>query len=189
MPAVVAQHFGAELGAVEDAVEVGLEDAVPLGGAHLLDGAVAEDAGVVDEDVEASGRVHDALHEGLDRLVAADVGVEDVDGDVVAAQACGHLLGVAAVDAVGVVEEVDDAGGAGGGEGLDDGRPHAARAAGDENHLVGEAVADHRNAPSRAGGFSLGRRVSALARILPGWQGVSTRVESGKGKSARAAQG
>ena len=59
---------------------------VPVVRRHLLDGAVAEDAGVVDQDVEPAGGRDDALHQRLDGVVVADVGVEDVDGAPVPAQ-------------------------------------------------------------------------------------------------------
>ena len=86
----------------EGALEVHLDHRVPLRLAHVGEHAVAQDAGVVDEDVEAAEGVDGGLHEALGAVPVADVvGV----GDGLAAHGLhlvDHLLGRAGVVALAV---------------------------------------------------------------------------------------
>src|SRR5262249_51348674 len=71
------------------------------------------------------------------------VGFENLYRDLELTKLLGRLLRIAAIGTVGVIEEIDDAGGARAGEGFENDRSHAARAAGDQHHLPWKAIADH----------------------------------------------
>jgi hypothetical protein len=58
---------------VEAGAEVGVDDLVPLLVGHLVHGAVAGDAGVVDQDVDRPEVLLDLGDAGCDRVVVADV--------------------------------------------------------------------------------------------------------------------
>ena len=57
----------------ERALEVHLDDRIPLRLAHVREHAVAEDASVVDEDVEATERIDGGLDEAFGSVPIADV--------------------------------------------------------------------------------------------------------------------
>ena len=73
---------------VEQAVEVGPHDRVPVDLVHLLEGHVARDAGVVDQDVD---RADLALHLGDRARARVDVGDVAGDGEDVVAVALHRL--------------------------------------------------------------------------------------------------
>src|SRR5690606_24184292 len=64
-PLALAHAFDHRTGDVEHRVEVGVDDIAPLPGRHLVEGAVAGDAGVVDKDVDGAERPLDFAHHGL----------------------------------------------------------------------------------------------------------------------------
>jgi hypothetical protein len=66
---------------VEAGAEVGVDDLVPLLGGHAVHGAVAGDAGVVDQHLDRSQVLLDLGDAGGDRVEVADV--ELVGGDAV----------------------------------------------------------------------------------------------------------
>src|SRR5262249_45701985 len=73
----------------------------------------------------------------------AYIRIEEMDGDIKSAQALRSLFGIAKVLAGGIIEVIDETSRPRGGEGFENGRSHAARAAGDKNDLVGETISDH----------------------------------------------
>jgi hypothetical protein len=127
---------------VERAAEVHPDDGLEVGGRHLLQGPIAEDARVVDEDVEASAPLHDRpqhrAHGGVVRHVAfhgqrrAGLGRQ--------------RRGIGPIAALRVGHEVDHAGRAFGREGPHQPRADAAGAAGDEHDLAGEVHGGRRRA-------------------------------------------
>src|SRR3546814_10767871 len=60
-------------GRCEGALQVHLDDRVPLGLAHVREHAVAQDPGVVDEDVETTEGVDRGADEALGTVPVADV--------------------------------------------------------------------------------------------------------------------
>jgi hypothetical protein len=66
--------------AVEDAAEVGGDDLLPLLDGHAADGAVAVDAGVVDEDVEPAELLDGRLDQGSALVRVSDAGVDRQSG-------------------------------------------------------------------------------------------------------------
>jgi hypothetical protein len=73
-PSAVTENLGPQLRAVENTVEIGLQHALPFAGRHLLDAAIAENAGVVDENVQSAAGVGNAFHQPGDGIILADVG-------------------------------------------------------------------------------------------------------------------
>src|SRR3546814_2479753 len=61
-PLAFAHAFDHRAGDVEHRVEVGVDDLLPLLRAHLVEGAVAGDAGVVDQDVDRAELLPDLAH-------------------------------------------------------------------------------------------------------------------------------
>ena len=131
---------------MEDAREVHVEHGLPVIGRELGDGAVAEDGGVVDQEVQpAAPRLH-RLHHRAD-----GVGVGDIRGEHVGAvgaqrvQLGGQRLGIRARrPEVGVVQHDHRAGGVEGARHL---RADALRRAGDESDLVSEVNGDGHAVP------------------------------------------
>src|SRR3712207_2191762 len=138
-PGAALQHVPERgLGQVEGARQVDVDDPAPVVVGHLQHGAVGGDAGVVDQDVEATVLLDD-LGDGAPAVVGVgDVALvhgEALVGEVVAellAEALGGLV-VAAVTGGGV--------GALGGHAAADGRADPPGPAGDEGHPAGELVA------------------------------------------------
>ena len=80
--ALLAEDLGGELGHREVTLEVDVDDDVPLVLGHVEDHPVAQDAGVVDQDVEPAERVERLLDHAL---AGVHVGHRVVVGDGVAA--------------------------------------------------------------------------------------------------------
>ena len=114
-----SRNLGSVLAAMEDAIEVGLNDRVPFIERHLLEGAVADDAGIVDEDVEPAARLLDPLHDRFDLRRVANISAHDADGRLT--RQCSQLgrqgIGILVIDAAGIVPVMQHAGGSGLGEG------------------------------------------------------------------------
>ena len=135
---------GGVLAQVEVTLEVDGEDDVPLLFRHVEDHLVAQDAGVVDDDVEPAEGVERLLHHAVAGLEVGDVVVV---GDGVAA----HLLDfvddlvgralLAAGAGRGAAEVVDDDARALGRERQALAAADAAAAAGDDRDLAFESVA------------------------------------------------
>ncbi|MFM1943743.1 MAG: hypothetical protein RI897_2725 [Verrucomicrobiota bacterium] len=123
---------GGGAGHIEDAGDVGIEDGLDIVVFEEGERVVADDPGVIDEDVELACAVDDFFDEG-----GALGGVSDVDffgGDV--------GIGVGGDDGLGglLIGEVGEGDvGAGVGEGFDDGAADAAATAGDDHGFSGEA--------------------------------------------------
>jgi hypothetical protein len=123
---------GDELGELEDAGEVDLQDVLP-GVEGSVDGGVAVDgAGVVDEDVDATEVVVDAAEEGLGACGVGEIGLEGGGGATGGGDG-GGCFGCGAAVAVN-----GDAG-SGFREGGGDGCAEAAGGSGDEGNFVVEA--------------------------------------------------
>jgi hypothetical protein len=134
--ALVAHQAPRGGGALVAAEDVDLVDEVPVGLAHLLERDVAEDAGVVDEDVDLAEGVDGGLDDGvavLDRVVVGDRGAAgglDLVDDLVGGRARLALAGEAAA------EIVDDDLGAARREEQRVGAPQSATGAGDDRDLA-----------------------------------------------------
>jgi hypothetical protein len=77
----VVGHVPAErLAAVPHAVDVGVDDLVPLGFGDVEGGRVYAGAGVVDQDVHAAQLGHDLRYHPVDVGPLAYVGLEPPDG-------------------------------------------------------------------------------------------------------------
>src|SRR3546814_873068 len=72
-PLAFAHAFDHRAGHVEHRVEVGVDDLLPLLRAHLVEGAVAGDAGVVDQDVDRAELLLDLAHHRLGVLGRGNV--------------------------------------------------------------------------------------------------------------------
>src|SRR5690606_39484421 len=72
-PLAVAHAVDHRAGDVEHRVEVGVDHVLPLFGGHLVEGAVAGDAGVVDQDVDRAQRLLDLTHHRFGVPGAGDV--------------------------------------------------------------------------------------------------------------------
>jgi len=75
---MVAEDFEGVFAAVEDAVEVDGGDGIPFIKTHFGDGAVLDDGGVVDQNIEAAAFALDFGHHGLDFLRLRDISGDDV---------------------------------------------------------------------------------------------------------------
>ena len=144
--ALVAHELPGRLGDVEGAAEVHVEHRVHLVGRHVLERRVAQDAGVVDDDVDLAEGVDGRLH---DRRAALGRGDAVVVGDGLAAgrlDLVDDLLGgrLGAAGAVGgAAEVVDDDERAPLGE-VEGVRPaEAAAGARDDRHLAVEPEISH----------------------------------------------
>src|SRR5690606_4065251 len=77
-PLALAHAFDHRAGDVVAGVEVGGDDVGPLLGSHLVEGGVAGDAGVVDQDLDGAECLFDPAHHGFGligrRHVALDQG-------------------------------------------------------------------------------------------------------------------
>ena len=120
---------------VEGAGEVDAQHFVPVVDAHLPDGTVDGDAGVVDEDVQAAVLVDDLLDDALAVVGVADVALVQGQGAAVGLDRLAQFVGALLV---GGVAGADD--GAGGGEAVADRGADPAGAAGDQRDASGELV-------------------------------------------------
>src|SRR5262249_42118042 len=68
-----------DLAHVETTAEIGVQHFVPTVAAHLLHGAVAGDAGIVDDDLDGTERGRHLLHARLAILEGRDIPFEDGD--------------------------------------------------------------------------------------------------------------
>jgi len=69
---LLAKMAGDGAAHVERAVEMHRDDVVPVGPAHLVEDAVAQDAGVVDQDIDAAEGVARGLDDGVGVLRLGD---------------------------------------------------------------------------------------------------------------------
>src|SRR5690606_11959257 len=92
-PLALAHALDHRTGDVEHRVEVGVDHLVPLLGGHAVEGGVAGDAGVVDQDLDRAQRRLDPAHQRGAPLGGADVARHQ--GDLVAVLAHPHLPGAA----------------------------------------------------------------------------------------------
>ena len=132
MPAAALDHVrDGGVGAVEDGVEVRGDDLAPLLDAEAADRAVAVDAGVVDEDVEAAERLHGLFDEHRALVGMSHAGLDEEDFLALVLhgldQGLGFVLALVVVDddLCAVVGELER-----------DGLAEASRASGDDRHLV-----------------------------------------------------
>ena len=110
-------------------------------GDHLLDGPVAEDAGVVDDDVQAAESADGLVDHPLDGGHVAHVGLDH--RHAVRGHLGRRLLGAGAIDALRVVEVVDDDVGAGLVQSQGRGAPQALPRAGDHRRFAGKIDGNH----------------------------------------------
>ena len=145
--ALLAEDDGGVLAEVEVALEVDVEDDVPLLLRHVEDHLVAKDAGVVDDDVEAAEGVERLLHHAVSGLEVGDVVVVrdgvaahllDLGDDLVG----GALLAAGAGG--GATEVVDDDASALGREAKRLAAANAASGAGDDGDFAFEPVTHDR---------------------------------------------
>ena len=120
---------------VERPRQVDAQDLVPVVDAHLPDGAVDGDAGVVDEDVEAAVLVDDFLDDALAVVGVADVALVQRQRAAVGLDRLAQFVGACLV---GGVAGADD--GARRGEAVADRGADAAGAAGDQRDASRELV-------------------------------------------------
>jgi len=118
-----------ELGELEDAGEVDLQDLLPAFEGGVYGGVAVDGAGVVDEDVDATEAGFDVVEEGLGAVGLGEVGLE---GGGFGADAGGGLV-------CGATVAVDGDFGSGLGEGGGDGSAEAAGGSGDESDFAVEA--------------------------------------------------
>lgn len=139
---VIPHDFEGVFAAVEDAGEIDVDDGVPFIEAHLGDGAVFDDGGVVDEVVETAVAGLDLSHHGLDLVGLGDIGGQDA-GAVCAEEIelAGEGLGVCG--GAGSAEVIEDDGGASAMEGACHLGADALRCAGDEGDFSFEVDGDH----------------------------------------------
>ena len=121
-----------ELGELEDAGEVDLQDVVPVFEGDVFGGGAEDGAGVVDEDVDAAERVVDLGEEVFGAGGGGEVGLEGVRRCHRRLDGGGGVVGGAAVAVAGD-------GGSGLRECGGDGGSEAAGGAGDEGDFVVEA--------------------------------------------------
>ena len=142
------------LGHAEGATQVHFHDLVPVFLAHLGEGDVAQDAGVVDQHVHAAKGILGDLHgllgafDGRDRLVAGD-GLAAHGDDFVDDLVGRGFAGAFAAEAAAQV--VDDHVGAARGEQQAVGTAQRAAAAGDHHRLAVITYFGHGNAPLELG--------------------------------------
>ena len=115
-------------------VKIDAHDAFEIFQGQFLDRAVADNPGVVDQDVEAAEFVADRFHHRLDLVRIGHVALDDER----IFQLRGDGVGVRFVLAGGVGDVIHDALRAALAERLDHLRAEAARAAGHEHHFAGE---------------------------------------------------
>ena len=123
---------GGELGELEDAGEVDLQDLLPVFEGDVFGGVAEDGAGVVDEDVDVAELRFDLGEEGLGAGGGGEVGLEGGGFSAGGDDCCGGLVGGAAV-------AVDGDGGSGLGEGSGDGCTESAGGSGDEGDFIVEA--------------------------------------------------
>src|SRR5258705_207434 len=91
-PAALHHAFDHLARDVEDAVEIGIDHRVPVGGRHALENAVARDARIIDEDVHrADHRAYLIEHVGAG-LVVVDVALGGVDLQALPAHPCDPVI-------------------------------------------------------------------------------------------------
>src|SRR5262245_8163294 len=164
----VAQYLDAVFAAMEDAVEIRLNDAAPVVESHLADGPIAQNTGVVDENVQPAASVLDLTHQSFNLARFAHVGAENVNRRAGPLQLLVKRERITLVGAVRVVPELQNAGGASFREALEDGRADAARTAGDQGHPAGETVLDHRGLLDGRRGCPASARTARIVRNAPG---------------------
>ena len=128
------KNGGGFLRDVEGAGEIYAHDAFEFFQRQLLDRAVADDPGVVDQDVEAAEFFADRFHHRLDLFRIGHVALDDQR----ILQFLGDGFGVRFVLAGGIGDVVHDALRAAFAERLDHLRAETARAAGHEHDFAGE---------------------------------------------------
>src|SRR5580693_3065521 len=84
-PATLDHAVDHLLGDVKEGVEVGLDDGVPCLVGHLLEGAVARDTGIVDQDIDGSHLGPHRLEGTLGRVPIRDVALGGVDVELLGA--------------------------------------------------------------------------------------------------------
>jgi hypothetical protein len=130
--------FDGFAGAEEGAFEIDAEDAVVVGGFHLVGGGGLLDAGVVDEDVEGFEFAEDGGEHVAYLGLVGDVGGDD-DLAALAIAAGGAGEAACFLGAVGAADVIDGDVSAFGGEADGDGLAYAGGGSGDENVSALEA--------------------------------------------------
>src|SRR5262249_11520527 len=124
-------------GDLEDGAEVGVEHLVPGRPIHLAEHAVARDARVVDQDIDALELVADARAHGGDVYRKAHVAAVGTSASAQCVDLVANALGVRPTGRA----RADRHFGTGGRERQRASAPYAARATGDEHLLTGQAEA------------------------------------------------
>ena len=81
MPALLRDHVGQDGGnAVQHALEVHIDHAVPILDLKTFETGVRHEPGVVDDHVDAAVRLHRAVHQTLDLIALGHIGLNDSAG-------------------------------------------------------------------------------------------------------------
>jgi hypothetical protein len=117
----------------EHALQVDPQHGIEIGLADLQEVGGLDDAGVVDQDVEATERRERPIDQALCLAGIADVGLDELHPTAVCPDRLGRALAAFGIDVA------DDHGSGFGGEGLDAGMADAVRTAGHDHHLIRKA--------------------------------------------------